>query len=105
MVFGVWCLVFGVWCLVFGVWRLVFGVWGLGFLVQVRPANQMYPLIFFLVVDRAVPARRRRSGEVFEQLVVRHLPPTLSQSPPWRQPRSKWMVSLVTFHANATSGD
>ena len=27
---------------------------------------------------------------------------TPAQSPPWRQPRGKWMVSLVNSHTNAT---
>jgi len=32
-----------------------------------------------------------------------HTPPLQSSVPPWRQPKDKWMVSLVNSHTNATS--
>ena len=38
------------------------------------------------------PARKKRPREADDPLL----------SPPWRQPRGKWMVSLVNSHTNAT---
>ena len=36
-------------------------------------------------------------------LLSTHTNALSDSQPPWKQPRGKWMVSLVTFHTNATS--
>ena len=40
--------------------------------------------------------------EVVKRLKAKQVP-RRALLPPWRQPRGKWMVSLVNFHTNATS--
>ena len=43
-----------------------------------------------------------RTVALLSAVVVLHRSPHTKPPPPWRQPRGKWVVSLVNSHTNAT---